>query len=984
MAPLTCTKLSVITITGIVTQIFGLSLFVFGFFPVKPALHGTSGSESFFAPECDFVGNLSDINLPSDQLKSLYQELSGIPPSFDRLILMVVDGLPAEFVLGKNEKPPHKQFKEAMPYTQSLLASGSAIGYHSRAAPPTVTMPRLKAMVSGAIGGFLDVAFNFNTQAMMDDNLLGQFFRIGWKMVMLGDETWLKLFPRLFKRHDGVSSFYVKDTVQVDQNVSRHLADELSKDDWNLLILHYLGLDHVGHIGGRSSALMAPKLKEMDEVVKLIHSSINQSQGNRQGRTLLMIVSDHGMTENGNHGGSTYEETDSLALFIGLRNHVFDYASVINQIDIAPTLALLFGVPIPKNNVGVLIREAFDSLKEDQHLRALELNAWQLLRLLHAQLSGLPCRNIPCDAFYDHQSSDSSECNHMTENMLCCLYMEAAALYTSWKSKRSFESTSNKDYSSTTAAYYKFLKSASEWLSRRTTDKPVNLLALGLTTLFISSVILSSLMFCRLREIYHRGNQQASNLKYSMNGWSFDETFIVSVVLILVTCMTSSSMVEEEHYTWYFLISTFYLLLLRKTAQSLSSVGLQSFFPMQKGQSGEGFFRICCCFLLLISGRILRVWHQGGVNWTSLPDISKWLEQAGSQYVKPLQLMSAVLVISIGLFALFSIESRGKCLQMVRLSFLISGLLVLLHITRYQDYAFSSTNYGATFLVQIIYAILGAVTIGTVVALPWLIPLSTSKIFPADNTFSPPFFPSIQEKFPLVELRDTLYVVGWAYVLCWCLLQLLLQQPINTTPILLLLLQIVAGVHYFARSGTHHKEWVEIAGFHCLGMAGHFALGNSNTLATIDVAGAFIGISNHSTFLSGILMFIITYASPMFILLSLVMYISTKSMVHLVIPEKANAGDILMMLLGFPCLVPLVLNSILLTAYTVVLLLMQNHLFVWSVFSPKYLYVCATTVCTLIGVCIVAATGFYTYFVLAMRKEKACSGQRSHRIVDST
>lgn len=32
------------------------------------------------------------------------------------------------------------------------------------------------------------------------------------------------------------------------------------------------------------------------------------------------------------------------------------------QVDIAPTLALLFGVPIPKNNVGKLISEAFDSL----------------------------------------------------------------------------------------------------------------------------------------------------------------------------------------------------------------------------------------------------------------------------------------------------------------------------------------------------------------------------------------------------------------------------------------------------------------------------------------------------------------------------------------------------------------------------------------------------------------------------------------------
>ncbi|XWS29590.1 hypothetical protein CRYUN_Cryun24cG0041800 [Craigia yunnanensis] len=811
MPPLTCTKLSLITITGVIIQIIGLSLFVFGFFPVKPTLSGTSGLESFHMPVCDIVGNQSDTTLPSDHLRSLYQELSGIPPSFDRLILMVIDGLPAEFVLGKNGKPPSKQFKEAMPYTQSLLAGGLAIGYHAKAAPPTVTMPRLKAMVSGAIGGFLDVAFNFNTQAMLDDNLLGQFFRIGWKMVMLGDETWLKLFPGLFKRHDGVSSFYVKDTVQVDQNVSRHLGDELSRDDWNLLILHYLGLDHVGHIGGRGSVLMAPKLKEMDEVVKLIHSSTTQSQRNGQGQTLLMMVSDHGMTENGNHGGSSYEETDSLALFIGLRNHVFDYSSVIHQVDIAPTLALLFGLPIPKNNVGVLIKEAFDSLKEDQHLRALELNSWQLLRLLQAQLSGLPCRNFPCDSFSDHQSADTSECDHKTENMLCCLYMEAEALYSSWKSKR-----------------------GSEWVFY----KPVKLLAIGLATMFISCVILSSLVFCRVREIYLGGRQQPLN--DIMNGWSLDETFILGVILILVTSMGSSSMVEEEHYIWYFVISTFYLLLLRKTAQSLSAVGAQSSLLMQEGQSGEGYFRMCFIFLLLISGRILRGWHQGGVNWISLPDISKCLEQAGSHYVKSLQLISALLVISIGVFSLFSIESKGKFFQIVRLSFLISGLLVLLHITRYQDYTFLSTNYGATLLAQIVYAILGVATIGTVVALPWLIPFSTFRICPSENTFSPPFFLSIQEKFPLVELRDSLYLIGSAYILCWCLLQLLLQQPINSTPILLLLVQILTSMLYFTSYGTHHREWIEIAALYYLGMAGHFALGNSNTLATIDVAGAFI------------------------------------------------------------------------------------------------------------------------------------------------
>lgn len=82
-------------------------------------------------------------------------------------------------------------------------------------------------------------------------------------------------------------------------------------------------------------------------------------------------------------------------------------------------------------------------------------------------------------------------------------------------------------------------------------------------------------------------------------------------------------------------------------------------------------------------------------------------------------------------------------------------------------------------------------------------------------------------------------------------------------------------------------------------------------------------------------MFMITYASPMLAFLGIVMYISVKDSSFLVGRQEADLGQLLKMTLGFPCLVPLGLNSVLLIAYTVVLLLMRNHLFVWSVFSPK-------------------------------------------------
>jgi hypothetical protein len=51
-----------------------------------------------------------------------------------------------------------------------------------------------------------------NTEQLISHNftfITDQLHSIGYKLVMLGDETWIKLFPTLFYRQDGVSSFYV-------------------------------------------------------------------------------------------------------------------------------------------------------------------------------------------------------------------------------------------------------------------------------------------------------------------------------------------------------------------------------------------------------------------------------------------------------------------------------------------------------------------------------------------------------------------------------------------------------------------------------------------------------------------------------------------------------------------------------------------------------------------------------------------------------
>ena len=149
--------------------------------------------------------------------------------------------------------------------------------FTAHATSPTITMPRVKAITTGSIPSFLDVILNFaesdtTSNLASQDSWLAQLKdKRGGKLVMYGDDTWLKLFPDTFLRADGTSSFFVsvsgcslriytveiailrincQDFTEVDNNVTRHIPSELKQTDWNGMIMHYLGLDHIGHKSG--------------------------------------------------------------------------------------------------------------------------------------------------------------------------------------------------------------------------------------------------------------------------------------------------------------------------------------------------------------------------------------------------------------------------------------------------------------------------------------------------------------------------------------------------------------------------------------------------------------------------------------------------------------------------------------------------------------------------------------------------------------
>lgn len=97
----------------------------------------------------------------------------------------------------------------------SLIRSGAAIPFTAHATPPTVTMPRVKALTTGSVPSFLDLILNFaesdtSSSLATQDTWLAQIKAKGGKLVFYGDDTWLKLFPGdFFARADGTSSFFV-------------------------------------------------------------------------------------------------------------------------------------------------------------------------------------------------------------------------------------------------------------------------------------------------------------------------------------------------------------------------------------------------------------------------------------------------------------------------------------------------------------------------------------------------------------------------------------------------------------------------------------------------------------------------------------------------------------------------------------------------------------------------------------------------------
>lgn len=80
--------------------------------------------------------------------------------------------------------------------------------------------------------------------------------------------------------------------------------------------MHLLGIDHAGHTGGVRGPVMERKEAEADEFIRAAVTAAKGVQAIGGKRTLIVVASDHGLTDDGNHGGASDAETHGVLAFV--------------------------------------------------------------------------------------------------------------------------------------------------------------------------------------------------------------------------------------------------------------------------------------------------------------------------------------------------------------------------------------------------------------------------------------------------------------------------------------------------------------------------------------------------------------------------------------------------------------------------------------------------------------------------------------------
>jgi len=400
-----------------IVSILGLYWFSVSFFLAKRQLALTAKCDE--GPELmkDILG-LSPLEV--ERIFSAHDPQKGcwLDRRIDSLVILVVDALRFDFAryglpLSIGARIGDEEGTELFRRTHSHTSKRTNRTTSSQllqfvADPPTVTMQRLKGLTTGSLPTFADISGNFGGSSIDEDSWVQQLkdtpyerrgLQFPSRLGFVGDDTWVDLFPTQFEESFPYPSFNTRDLDTVDNGCLKELPRLLNhlrrsgetEDELEVIVSHFLGVDHVGHTYGPNDEHMAQKLNQMDAALSTTLELIDESSKCH----LVLIFGDHGMTEDGNHGGGSDYEINA-ALFVHFSpacgdmpvdlapqmgsKYIQEAFQSIHQIDLVPTISILLGLPIPYANLGGIAPTLLGSVGIQETTAALALNAAQVWR----------------------------------------------------------------------------------------------------------------------------------------------------------------------------------------------------------------------------------------------------------------------------------------------------------------------------------------------------------------------------------------------------------------------------------------------------------------------------------------------------------------------------------------------------------------------------------------------------------------------------
>ena len=304
----------------------------------------------------------------------------GLPagePIVARAVLIVLDGIRLDV---SNE----------MRELQALAERGSA--GTTRSARPSLSNPNRAVFVTGAWPEVNGVTNNSLFRPPPVDSLFSLAAEAGLPRAAAGSPFWARAFGEylegnvLFQKKYSPRAADTKAIAEWQADQCREAERFLTSRPTGLLVADITAADAAGHDFGGESDAYRDVAQEVDHCLGLLVSALDN------GRTAFAIVSDHGHIDHrggGGHGGSEREVVEVPLVFTGqgIRPARGWQAQVV---DIAPTLCVLLGLPLPATSQGDVLWHSL-ALSGDQAERSKGRVGEQRSRLegiLEAERSG--------------------------------------------------------------------------------------------------------------------------------------------------------------------------------------------------------------------------------------------------------------------------------------------------------------------------------------------------------------------------------------------------------------------------------------------------------------------------------------------------------------------------------------------------------------------------------------------------------------------